>query len=78
MQNEYCLYKENIATPEIFKEYLNRAIDYFINNDFHIRQASTLSEEQIDSTSNKLRPEWDNLMSIIKAWFPISIKYNNR
>ena len=59
MQNEYCLYKENIATPEIFKEYLNRAIDYFINNDFHIRQASTLSEEQIDSTSNKLRPEWD-------------------
>ena len=59
MQKEYCIYEENLITHEIFKEYLNRAVDYFIANDFHRRPVRTLSEEQIDITCNILRPEWD-------------------
>ena len=58
MQNEYCLYKEDISTPEIFKEKLNNAIDYFIKNDF-TRHPETLSNKQIDSTCNILRPDCD-------------------
>lgn len=59
MQDEYCLYEENLITPEIFKEYLNIAIDHFTANDFPNKPASTLSDEQVNQASILLRPDWD-------------------
>ena len=59
MQDEYCLYEENLITPDIFKEYLNIAIDYFVANDFPNKPALTLSDDQVNEASILLRPNWD-------------------
>ncbi|MDC0648820.1 NERD domain-containing protein/DEAD/DEAH box helicase [Candidatus Pseudothioglobus singularis] len=59
MQQEYCLYKENLTTPEIFKEYLNASINHFISNDFPFKPALSLSDDQVTEASNLIRPDWD-------------------
>jgi len=58
MQNEFCIYEEDLIHEDLVKEKINIAIDFYIKNIF-TRIPAKLNEESIEDIKNILRPEID-------------------
>ena len=58
MQNEFCIYEEDLIHEDLLKEKLNHAIDFHIKNYF-TRAPEKLTEKNIEEVKNILRPEID-------------------
>ena len=58
MQNEFCIYEEDLIHEDLLKEKLNQAIDFYIKNYF-TRVPEKLTEKSIEEVKNILRPEID-------------------
>ena len=58
MQNEFCVYEEDLIHEDLLKEKLNQAIDFYIKNYF-TRVPEKLTEKSIEEVKNILRPEID-------------------
>jgi len=58
MQDEYCIYEEDLIHCDLLKEKINLAIDFFIEKNLP-RVAAQLNEKNINDIKDILRPEID-------------------
>ena len=58
MQNEFCIYEEDLIHEDLVKEKINGAIDFYIKNIF-TRTPGKLNKKNVEDIKNILRPEID-------------------